>query len=368
MVIGYHIAALMKTPVPEYFHFIENYFGLGVPLFYTLSGFVLAYGFASSLTSPGQVRAFYIRRLARIAPLFYSISLLWIVIDLVVWKKSFPFSMIFLNFSFMFGLVPGFHESIPWAGWSVGVEMLFYAAFPIVIGLISNSRMALFALVASMILSAASHSAFTTAGLGGFAYMNLCNQLPFFVAGIMSFRIWETLNYRQDRNAAAVLFCGAAILAIVIVNSERMRLKLVAGAALQLGQNIWAVVFAALLLSSCLAKIPFLERGPLRQFGKVSFSAYLLHPLIMLCLIKLDFVQSARELLVSNHATFLVVALVCIGAIYLLSNLTYRFIELPGIALGRKLSLPQPADLDIRAYLKHRTSALFGKTERQPSE
>ena len=143
MVLLYHLAELVKMPLPGSLGFISTHFGLGVPLFYTLSGFVLAYGYADRLEGRAQIRRFYIRRLFRIAPLFYAMLALWVLASWLVWNRTFSFQTLFLNMSFLFGLVPGQHESIVWAGWSIGIEMLFYLVFPVIAVLVPNLRAAL---------------------------------------------------------------------------------------------------------------------------------------------------------------------------------------------------------------------------------
>jgi hypothetical protein len=65
MVLLYHVVALLRIPAPSSLDFISRHFGLGVPLFYTFSGFVLAYGYADKLNGVAEIRRFYIRRLFR---------------------------------------------------------------------------------------------------------------------------------------------------------------------------------------------------------------------------------------------------------------------------------------------------------------
>src|SRR4029078_7315847 len=37
----------------------------------------------------------------------------------------------FVSSSFIFNIIPGEQEGFVWAGWTIGVEMIFYAVFPI---------------------------------------------------------------------------------------------------------------------------------------------------------------------------------------------------------------------------------------------
>ncbi len=80
----------------------------------------------------------------------------------------------------------------------------------------------------------------------------------------------------------------------------------------------------------------FLERPILRQLGKVSYSAYLIHMLILLCLT--PFLLTQLELFSSNHLWLWLGAwLLTVISVQLLSLLSYYYIEIPSISLGRKL-------------------------------
>ena len=80
----------------------------------------------------------------------------------------------------------------------------------------------------------------------------------------------------------------------------------------------------------------FLEWPILRQLGKVSYSAYLIHMLILLCLT--PFLLTQLELFSSNHLWLWLGAwLLTVISVQLLSLLSYYCIEIPSISLGRKL-------------------------------
>ena len=80
----------------------------------------------------------------------------------------------------------------------------------------------------------------------------------------------------------------------------------------------------------------FLEWPILRQLGKVSYSAYLIHMLILLCLT--PFLLTQLELISSNHLWLWLGAwLLTVISVQLLSLLSYYYIEIPSITMGRKL-------------------------------
>jgi peptidoglycan/LPS O-acetylase OafA/YrhL len=338
MVLLYHLVELLKVPLPAPLSMIRTHFGLGVPLFYSLSGFVLAFGYAEHLNSSDKMMGYFIRRWFRIAPLFFVMLVVWIAINWILWRNTFSSQTLFLNVSFLFGLVPGSHESIVWAGWSVGIEMLFYLVFPVLIVFIRNTWTGVGAFVGSCILSAAVYNTLVAAGLPSFAYMNLPTHLPYFLAGIVSYRIWQEKGFSQAPAAGAVLLGAGLLLAAALAGSDRVYQHLVDlrfGAA---ERNAWALVFGMLILSVCFSKNRLLESGPLRYLGQLSFSVYLTHPLVMLMLIQLGFVKALEFHLPGSAAVFVVGALTTFALVVVTSAVSFRFIEAPGIALGRTLA------------------------------
>jgi len=153
MIIFYHLSELLKVPVPGTLQFISVHFWLGVPMFYTLSGFVIAYGYAERMRSGAQRTAFYIARFFRIAPLFYAMLA---IVTLWTWlhHQIFDYQTVILNATFLFGLVPGKHESAVLAGWSIGIEMLFYILFPLLAMVVKTIRGVVIAFIIACCLSA----------------------------------------------------------------------------------------------------------------------------------------------------------------------------------------------------------------------
>lgn len=339
MVVLYHLVELLKVPLPTSLDVIRSHFGLGVPFFYLLSGFVLAYGYGDALGGRSEIVAFYVRRLFRIAPLFYAMLLVWVVSSWLVWGKVYSSQTYFLNLTFLYGLVPGYHESIVWAGWSIGVEMLFYLVFPVVACLLPGMLSSAVGFVAACVLSAAVRNSLEAAGLGSYAYMNLGTHLPFFFSGILCYRIWQRAGFAVHPGWGKGMLLAGLGLAVVLVEWGVLHDYFVGLRFGALERNIWAVAFGLILLSACFWANPVLDRGPLLQLGRFSFSVYLVHPFLMLLLIKLEFVQGLKSAVPHPWTNFIVSVVLTVSLIWAVSAMTYRAIERPGMKVGRHVAM-----------------------------
>lgn len=76
------------------------------------------------------LKKFYIGRFFRIAPLFYLCISFYLIAMPLWYDTKIEVADLLANLTFSFGLIPGKHESIVWAGWSIGVEWIFYFLFP----------------------------------------------------------------------------------------------------------------------------------------------------------------------------------------------------------------------------------------------
>ena len=336
MIVFYHFIKLVKFPLPDALAVISTGLDLGVPLFYTLSGFVLAYGYADQLIGRDAILSFYVRRLFRIMPLFYVMIALWTLVGWFLWDAVNSGRTLLFNVSFLFGLAPGEHESIVWAGWSIGVEMLYYLAFPLLSALLYNVRTSLAGLAVACFLSDYSYRTLGEAGFGSYAYMNVATHLPFFLAGVVCFRIWQRLDYVRHPSGWALLACSVGLAAMINASSIRAALMtVVSGHVLLIA---WSAVFGTLVLASCIAENPLLERGPLRELGKLSFSLYLVHPILMAGMMQYDFSGRVSALVGTPDMAFLTGIVLTLALLWAISSVTFRYIETPGINLGRRIS------------------------------
>src|SRR6266850_5677768 len=337
MIVIFHTVEIPHIAVPSYLNVIKTHFGMGVPLFYTLSGFVLAYGYMESLGTRNQIIQFYIRRFFRIAPLFYVMLGTWIVFGEIKWEHfSVSYSDIALNLTLLFGLVPGRHVSIVWAGWSIGIEILFYIVFPVFAVLLTSIRSAVIALCISLLVSSMEFRALTSLNVGSYAYMNLITQLPFFIGGILAYFVWRDDNFKERRLLGSAMFIGVLLTAASMVYSRTVYTFLVAVPGVMGDLYIWVLVLAALIMSICYSPNPIVVNRVTRHLGQASFSMYLLHPLIIVVLAEIYSVMD-RFLGVGllGVAGRVLLTLTVVSAV---ASFSYVVIERPAVKLGRTVA------------------------------
>lgn len=339
MIILYHMVLLPSPniPLPSYLSIIKDKFGLGVPLFYALSGFVLAYGYLDKLGDRRSIINFYIRRYFRIAPLFYFMILVWMVASRVKWGR-FPASFhdLMLNFLLLFGFVPGKHESIVWAGWSIGVEIIFYMIFPIVSALINSVKSGVLALAIAILVSSSFYTAGQSLDIGSYAYLNIITHMPTFLAGVLGCLIWRKMGFRQSKMLGVSLLVGATVAAACVVYVPVVFTVLSAVKGVRLDLYIWSIIFMMLILSISFWPNFVVVNKAMSHLGKISFSLYLLHPLVIIVL--LDFYVLVRSRFGEGLANFIICAFMTLAFVAAAAFISYRFIEIPGMAYGKKIT------------------------------
>lgn len=105
-----------------------SYGGVGVNLFFVLSGFLITGILIDSKREPDYYRHFYIRRALRILPAFYATLLLLILCGWIGWR-FFIASILFLANSANLVGVPIQY----WPLWSLAVEEHFYMLWPLAV-------------------------------------------------------------------------------------------------------------------------------------------------------------------------------------------------------------------------------------------
>lgn len=308
--------------------------GTGVTLFFMVSAFSLYYTMPMRQESSRPVLSFYLHRFFRVAPLFYALIIVSLLRD---WSFGVvhPVGQVMASIMFVFNFIPLGQEGFVWAGWTIGVEMVFYAVFPLIYARVTNRANAL-SLVFSMLLLwlliglMLDYLMMPEGWRASILQWSTFKHFPIFAAGIvLYFWFMDTCDRERDRasagNAALLggVFCYVALIQGWLPN--------VFGDFYYWQAVSYGLIFAGLAMSPWRLLV-----NPFTTFlGKVSYSLYLLHPMLVYLLIPV------YRKIYAQQPDLTVAFLACAGLTFLilipLSYLSYRMIELPGIRLGKRL-------------------------------
>lgn len=358
VVLG-HICILVHSTIP-----ILSMPKMGVDLFILLSGYLMAKNYIERQqkepwTSANTVKKFWIRRFFRIAPLYYLLLIIalangpWFGEMRDVIAQYYPstatetsrysdqsFANIISHLSFTFGFLPayGFNTVLP--DWSIGLEMQFYMLFPFIM-LLTLRLGYVPTLIGIMVLCtigryvlASFYEAFSMPSM-------ILIKLHMFIAGML---LAEAVRRKQ---LSFVLLALIAPVASAIINIRMGKLEIIFEALMIIGM---AMVLWQNRPGALMEKLMRLPRAILTNrvstwLGDVSYSVYLLHLLIVIPAIA----WLLRDYHIEGQAEVLRVAMVsaiCLPVTYGIATLLYRFVEKPGILLGKRVLAPRPAAQD----------------------
>ena len=194
-VVLFH-TALVPSPafeLPGLWMPFVRFGGTGVLLFFVLSGFSLSMTMPRHLAARSPLLSYARSRVWRIAPVFYVLLLACVLQDFIRGESFWP-GRIVLNASFLFNLVRGQQEGMVMASWTIGVEVLYYLAFPFLYRLqnLQKVGVAILALTGLGVMS-------LSEVLRPMAYFSVVGFVPVFLVGELSFALYRRLSARSDR-------------------------------------------------------------------------------------------------------------------------------------------------------------------------
>ena len=280
--------------------------GIGVPIFFVISGFIMVFTTQKINFKTGnisnQIISFYKKRIIRIIPLYYLLTIAWIIVGGNILLYFSGESLQRLIHSFLF--LPQ-KDTFPvlFLGWSLNYEMFFYLVFGI--SLIFTTRRYIF-IIALFI---------TTYILGLiFNFENAFLQMVtsplnlHFVAGIL-FGIILTKNnidrkYSIFLSAAGILFFALMFFKVITIKSQLLSLLIV----------------SIFVLSFLLFDYSFKWKGnkALIFLGDISYSLYLSHPFVEIIF---------KRFKIQNDIFKVPFFLIKIAAVIAVASFLYYFIE-----------------------------------------
>ena len=301
----------------------------GVQLFFIVSAFTLFLSSQNRRDETSPTRNFFIRRFFRLAPMFYLSTLA----SRLIWPSySGSTTDIAISLAFLHGLSPSTILKGARGGWSVADEALFYMVLPLLFRWIKSLKQAsiwfIVCVPGTMLLlhllvhaDPANHEFYT--------FFSFIAEFPVFLCGIVAFFIWRDFLPQQPADPRkrelfpVVLF---SLLAVLYAMLPTTNAKIVST----------SMLLAGVLLLLSFRSSALLVNAPTRFLGKISYSMYLVHFYFM------DFLWTGKAERFSplGHSAYAIAAFHFFGTLFLtvpLSFITWRFIEEPGIRLGRRL-------------------------------
>ncbi|MCX6182494.1 MAG: acyltransferase [Bacteroidetes bacterium] len=296
----------------------------GVSIFYILSGITLHHVYSNQLNfSKKSVVEYFTKRIFRIFPLLWTVTLLFLFLG----SRSFEKDVIFLNFTGLFSIYK-WDAAIATGAWSIGNELFFYSLFPVLLWTLTKSKPLFFSLLSLSFLLCIYYSFFvmneqSTLWTQWRSYTNPLNQVFLFVGGIYLGHLLQNKIQKSNWILYALLFSITAFF-IYPVSGDLIHLVT--------GTNRLVFYFLCFAICFCFYKLPvqvpnFLHQ-PLGKLGEMSYSVYLLHPIVYAALS--HFYKEE-----SNSFLFIFGAVVSTLS---LSYLVYYFFEKKFIALGKSFS------------------------------
>lgn len=339
-VIFFHVLYLSGIPVHETSLWWVGRFDFFVRIFFILSAFSISNAYIHRINDIDSISNFYAKRFFRIAPLFYCL-ILYGVMSNIVTKSPVPGVFdILLSSSFSFSFVPGKQDSLVGGGWSIGIEWLFYAFFPVFIAVIRSWKSAVLAWAVLCTLAVFSVRFLATAAGGElrtFGLLGFMAHAHYFVVGLLL-----ALLYKNARVLAIPKqLSGALFIAVLAATGYSFKLPSPLPEELVLSVTGFAMVYLSL------SGFPrWLNNAVTRWLGLVSYSIYLVQFPVIRVLVRIGFYKVVQASVGSGLLAFCVSAVATCLLVILISAFTYRWIEAPcQNILSRFRRNPQAATL-----------------------
>jgi peptidoglycan/LPS O-acetylase OafA/YrhL len=290
-----------------------------VLFFFVLSGFVLAIPFTRGPVSP---TAFIVKRVVRIYPAY------WICLAVAIGAFSI-FENPHLTFGTVanyIGLVGGETQNYDSVTWSLAQEMRLSLLFPLIMLPVVRFR-SRWVLIGSLPLLVGPYALPLLGGDGPVlilgSFVATAYYAWFFVIGAVAAKHFEGMvAYARAMNARrAALWLAVAIITYGMLPALGFAARLEEGA-------VGIAIIGLMVFGIARPGLSRLLMSPILQFlGRISYSYYLIHVVVIKFLVHLLF----------PAVPGVAIAAAAIGGTLLVAWIVYRWIEVPSIKLGQAL-------------------------------
>ena len=333
--------------ITEYSFFIGS--GILVEFFFILSGFVLAhsYGFREGL----KFATFFKARFFRLYPLHLFMLLIFILMEVgklvaseftditfirAPFSNSNSISEIIPNLLLIQAWIPFNSGSFNSPAWSISIEFYMYMLF--FGSLIAFKR---YKIIAWVVVSL-TMTYFLITGTG-VIHNYVLRGLSCFFGGAATYVLYRKVsNIKICRTVGTIIELLLVISVVFIVQSKIEHRQIIAIATF-----LFAVLFFA-FESGYISSL--LKMNPFQVVGRLSYSIYMIHSAILLCLTSTMMVlqkltgqnltatvDGVRSLTSGSTIVNNLIVIATVTMIIICSHFTYKYIEIKGQELGKRL-------------------------------
>jgi peptidoglycan/LPS O-acetylase OafA/YrhL len=340
LVIIYHIEQLKGSfGLPNCWRanpFIDQIGGLGVTLFFVLSGFLITY---LLLTEQDRFKAihlkhFYIRRILRIWPLYYFvIAIGFFIVPLFLAIPGTESAAINSNekLSMFLFFLPNLSmvtlPMVPFIAhlWSVGVEEQFYLIWPVLLKIFKNKTLnMLIAIVIFMSLLRLLIFHFLIADIFWQRVLDFLGHFRIDCMAVGGVGAW--LLFNKQPNILNIIFSASFQITTYVALISALYFGVGFLNTYYMNDLFYSILFVIMLLNLSANKnsILNLESKLLNWLGKISYGLYMYHVIAVVASIKIaSFIISGKD---SGYLQLLIFVLSFAITIFL-SAVSYRYFE-----------------------------------------
>ncbi len=270
LIVFYHFGRETYTHFYEPIQLLINKANLGVSYFFILSGFVMILAYSEKNI---DFKQYYLNRLARIYP-SYLLALSLVVGYLLARHSTVDITAFILGVLGIQAWFPQYATSLNFTGWSLAVELFFYALFPFLLKHVYQRyalNKVLFAIAIIWIMSQAyfHYLLFYPSSIlsSNFIYFFPVMHLSSFLLGNGTGLLYLTIK-RQEVSSHRFIILGLVLLLYYILDTP---------ISLDFHNGLLALIYVPILLFISLEPKPFrlLNSKILVFLGEISYGIYI---------------------------------------------------------------------------------------------
>lgn len=251
---------------------------MGVDLFFILSGFLISGILLESKSKPAYFRNFYVRRVLRIMPLYFSAILVWSLF----YTDASAYFLLSSAFGANLSAVLHIHEPHgPGVLWSLAVEEHFYFVWPVLIYALST-RGALLASIAIFVGTPILRAIYAATGMDAdVIYMLSWFRFDGLAMGAM-LAIWSRSQFagrQQSLRLAGAMIAGAVLVTAIGWPAGILKGGTIAATSLRYTQAylVFGAFFALVVAYQHSTWTAPLRWRPMQITAALSYCIYLIH-------------------------------------------------------------------------------------------